>query len=64
MRWANKSTPVAFGGWKAAYMIVTRKATTMLTDPFSGGWCIIYRFESRVGGAPTCPNAARLLRVR
>jgi HK97 family phage major capsid protein len=58
------ATPVAFGGWKAAYMVVTRKATQMLVDPYSAGFCLLFKFESRVGGAPTCPNDVRLLRVR
>jgi len=58
------STPVAFGGWKAAYTVVTRKATTMLIDPYSSGFCTQFRFEARVGGAVTCPSAAALLRIR
>jgi HK97 family phage major capsid protein len=61
---APGSTPVAFGNWKMAYTLVTRKATTMQIDPFSAGFCILYKWDARVGGAPTCPNAARLLRVR
>jgi hypothetical protein len=33
-------------------------------DPYSVGFCTIFEFEARVGGATTCPNAARLLRIR
>lgn len=29
------STPIAYGGWEAAYIVVTRKGTTMLPDPYS-----------------------------
>jgi HK97 family phage major capsid protein len=58
------ATPVAFGDWRAAYTLVNRKATTVLTDPYSAGFCVLLKFESRLGGAPTCSNAARLLRIR
>jgi HK97 family phage major capsid protein len=58
------ATPVAFGNWKATYTVVNRKATTMLVDPYSAGWCYLFRFECRVGGGVTCPNAARLMRVK
>lgn len=58
------STPVAFGSWKDGYMLVTRSGLTMRPDPFTAGFCTLYRFEARVGGAVTCGNAIRLLRVR
>lgn len=57
------ATPVAYGNWKEAYMVVNRKAVTMQQDPYSAGFCILFKFEARVGGAPICPNAARLLRI-
>jgi HK97 family phage major capsid protein len=58
------ATPVAFGGWDAVYTVANRKATTMQADPYSAGFCILFRFEARVGGAVTCAGAARLLRVK
>jgi len=58
------ATPVAFGNWNRAYMVVNRKGITMTMGPFSGGFCPIFRFEARIGGAPVCPGAARLLRIR
>ena len=58
------ATPIAFADWKAAYTIVNRRATTMVADPFSAGFCTLFRFDCRVGGAVTCGNAARLLRIR
>jgi HK97 family phage major capsid protein len=61
---APGATPVAFGDWKRAYMVVNRKAVTILQDPYSAGWCILFRFEARVGGAVVCPNAARLMRIK
>ena len=57
------ATPVAFGSWKDAYMVVNRKAVTMQQDPYSAGFCVLFKFEARIGGAPICPNAARLLRI-
>jgi HK97 family phage major capsid protein len=61
---APGSTPVMFGNLKSAYTVVDRKATTVLIDPFSAGFCYLFKWECRLGGAPTCPNAARLLRIR
>src|SRR5215469_552618 len=61
---APGATAVAFGNWKRAYTIVTRKLPTLQVDPFTAGFCRLYKFEARVGGATTCPNAARLLRIR
>jgi HK97 family phage major capsid protein len=58
------ATPILFGNLRAAYVIVDRKAVTMQTDPYSAGFCILYKFEARIGGACTCPNSVRLLRVR
>jgi HK97 family phage major capsid protein len=55
---------IAFGNWQQTYTIVTRKATTMTADPYSAGFCMLYRFEARVGGGVLCPNSARLLRIR
>ena len=61
---APGAVPVAFGSWSDAYMVVNRKAVTMLQDPYSAGFCILFKFEARVGGAVVCANAARLLRTR
>lgn len=58
------STPILFGNLKKAYTFVDRKIVTMLGDPYSAGFCTIFKFEARCGGAPTCPNACRLLRIR
>jgi len=58
------ATPIAYGNWPEVYMVVNRKAVTMQQDPYSAGFCILYKFESRIGGGVICPNAARLLRIR
>lgn len=54
----------AFGNWQKTYTIVYRKAVTVMVDPYSAGFCTLFKAEARVGGGVTCPNAARLLRVR
>lgn len=61
---APGSTPIAFGNWEQTYMVVNRKAVTMQSDPYSAGFCVLFKFESRVGGAVICPLAARLLRIQ
>jgi HK97 family phage major capsid protein len=61
---APGATPVAFGNWNEAYMVVNRRAVTMQHDPYSAGWCSLFKFEGRVGGAIICPNAARLMRIK
>jgi len=61
---APGSTPVAFGNWNIAYMVVNRRAVTMQQDPYSAGFCVLYKFEARVGGGIICANAARLMRIR
>jgi HK97 family phage major capsid protein len=58
------STPVLFGNLKSAYTVVDRQATTVLADPYSAGYCHLFKWEARLGGACTCPNALRLLRIK
>jgi HK97 family phage major capsid protein len=58
------ATPVAYGDWRNAYLVVTRQGTNMIADPYSAGWCTLFKFDCRIGGAVTCSNAARLLRIR
>jgi HK97 family phage major capsid protein len=61
---APGNCPVFFGNLSETYMLITRKAVTTMRDPYSYGYCVGYRFESRVNGAILCPGAARLLRVK
>jgi|GEM_PF-2201479 len=61
---APGTTPVAFGAWNEVYMIVNRKAVTLQVDPYSAGFCILHKWEARIGGGIICPSAARLLRIR
>jgi len=57
------ATPIAFGDWSQAYMIVRRSPISFQTDPYSLGWCIQYKIETRISGTTVCPSAARLLRI-
>ena len=52
---------LGFGNWREVYVLVVRKGVTMVHDPYSGGYCHIFRFESRTGGV-LCPAAPRWLR--
>jgi hypothetical protein len=36
----------------------------MQQDPYSAGFCVLFKFEARIGGAPLCVNAGRLLRIQ
>jgi HK97 family phage major capsid protein len=56
---APGATPIAYGDWQNACMVVTCRVTTMTVDPSSA-----FTFEARVGSATTCPNAARPLRIK
>jgi HK97 family phage major capsid protein len=61
---APGATPMAFGDWNSTYMVVTRKSVAMQHDPYSSGFCHLFKFEGRVGGGVICPNASRLLRIK
>jgi HK97 family phage major capsid protein len=58
------ATPIAVGDWRRAFTVVRRKAPTIQVDPFSAGYCLLYKSEARIGSGATCPNACRLLRIR
>jgi HK97 family phage major capsid protein len=61
---APGSTPILYGNLKETYTIVDRQALTLQIDPYTAGFCRLYKFECRLGGSPTCPNSSRLLRIR
>src|SRR5262249_17951912 len=58
------NTPVMFGSLRQAYLLVIRNALTFQPDHYTAGWCVLFKCEARAGGALTCPNALRLLRIR
>lgn len=61
---ATGATPVAIGNWRETYTVVTRKAVSMQRDDYSAGFCVVFKFDARVGGDILCPNAARLMRIQ
>jgi HK97 family phage major capsid protein len=58
------ATPVLYANLHELYMLVTRRALTLQQDPYSAGWCTLFKFDTRVGGTVVCPSAGRLLRIR
>ena len=36
------ATPILCADLKKAYTLVVRAGVTMLTDPYSAGWCVLY----------------------
>jgi HK97 family phage major capsid protein len=58
------STPILCWDLKSTYMLVNRKQVTMIQDIYSAGFCILFKFEARVGGNIICSNASRLLRIK
>ena len=48
---------------EGSLLLVNRKALTMLTDPYTGGGCVLFKLFARLGGGIICPLAARLLRI-
>jgi HK97 family phage major capsid protein len=58
------ATPIAFGNWDKVYTLANRKAVQMQIDDYSAGFCRLWKWEARIGGAITCNRAARLLRIK
>jgi HK97 family phage major capsid protein len=61
---APGATPILCGDLKPTYMLVNRKQITMIQDIYSAGYCVLLKFEARVGGGIICANASRLLRIK
>jgi HK97 family phage major capsid protein len=58
------STPILVADLSALYLVIIRRGIGMIVDPYSaGGWCIVHRFDARIGGSVVCPAAGRLLRI-
>lgn len=54
---------IAFGDFKAGYLINDRIGTRILRDPFSNKPYIMFYITKRVGGGLLDPNAIRLLKL-
>jgi HK97 family phage major capsid protein len=52
----------AFGDFQAGYVVIDKRKTVLLRDPYSRkGWVQFY-LSSRVHGAPTDSNAIKVLK--
>ena len=56
------STPVLVADLGSLYQVVRRRGLTFSSEP--AGWCTVFKFSQRIGGAIICANAGRLLRVQ
>ena len=55
--------PIAFGNFKAGYLIAERKATTILRDPYTNKPYVQFYATRRVGGQVLDSDAIKLLRI-
>jgi HK97 family phage major capsid protein len=55
--------PIAFGNFKAGYLIAERSATTILRDPFTNKPFVHFYATKRVGGQVLDSAAIKLLRI-
>lgn len=55
--------PIAFGNYKAGYLIAERSATTILRDPFTNKPFVHFYATKRVGGLVLDSSAIKLLRI-
>ncbi len=60
---AASAFPIAFGNFKAGYLITERSATTILRDPFTNKPYVQFYATRRVGGQVLDSDAIKLLRV-
>lgn len=55
--------PIAFGNFKAGYLIAERKSTTILRDPFTNKPFVNFYATRRVGGQVLDSDAIKLLKI-
>lgn len=55
--------PIAFGNFKAGYLIAERKTTTILRDPFTNKPFVNFYATKRVGGQVLDSDAIKLLKI-
>ena len=60
---AANTTPIAFGNFKAGYLIAERTATTILRDPYTNKPYVQFYATRRVGGQVLDSDAIKLLRI-
>jgi len=60
---AAGACPIAFGNFKAGYLIAERSVTSILRDPFSNKPFVHFYATKRVGGQVLDSNAIKLLKI-
>ena len=60
---AANACPIAFGNFKAGYLIAERRATTILRDPFTNKPYVNFYATKRVGGQVLDSEAIKLLKI-
>jgi HK97 family phage major capsid protein len=60
---ATGTYPIAFGDFKAGYIINDRTGSRILRDPFSAKPYVMFYCTKRVGGGVADPNAIRLFKM-
>jgi HK97 family phage major capsid protein len=58
-----EAMPIAFGDFRAGYLINDRIGTRILRDPFSSKPFVMFYVTKRVGGGLLDPNAIRVLKL-
>jgi HK97 family phage major capsid protein len=60
---AANACPIAFGNFKAGYLIAERRATSILRDPFTNKPYVNFYATKRVGGQVLDSDAIKLLKI-
>jgi HK97 family phage major capsid protein len=60
---AANSTPIAFGNFRAGYLIAERSETSILRDPYSNKPYVNFYATKRIGGAVSNSEAIKLLKI-
>lgn len=60
---AENAYPIAFGDWKAGYLVLDRRSITMLRDPYSNKPYVHLYATKRVSGKIVDSNAIRVLKI-
>ncbi|NBW76177.1 MAG: phage major capsid protein [Sphingomonadaceae bacterium] len=60
---AANAFPIAFGNFKAGYLIAERRTTTILRDPFTNKPYVNFYATKRVGGQVLDSDAIKLLKI-
>lgn len=60
---AANTTPIAFGNFKAGYLIAERSDTNILRDPYSNKPYVNFYATKRIGGAVSNSEAIKLIKI-